>query len=260
MCVSQEPLANSVFPLEEPKANSDSSPPAAKLQVDANHTPPPKIKPKANSVPQTKPYHSVSGNSGGWRSADEAEDDILAMVRWFKNANNKCPHNWRKDACKRFSRLWERILGFRPIKKWWGEDYFKVREATAELLALYIGFLSKTQERRREALVIGDETIHRGDYFILLFHLNMALFLVCNYLVFTFSAFRYSSWSCCWVFLGGTLGLRTQSGSAKPPESQESQRGPIRQECRSYGHGTSDLCAKSQEATSYQLPAQASGF
>ena len=41
----------------------------------------------------------------------------------------------------------------------------EVREATAEFLALYISFLSNTQERSREAMIIGDEAIHRGDYF-----------------------------------------------------------------------------------------------
>ena len=182
----------------------------------------------------------------------------MSMVRWFKNANNKCPHNWRKDACKRFSRLWERILGFRPIKKWWGEDYFKVREATAELLALYIGFLSKTQERRREALVIGDETIHRGDYFILLFHLNMALFLVCNYLVFTFSAFQIFFMELLLGLSGWNVGIvhsvRICQTSRKPgkPERSYSARMP---QLRTWHLGS--LCQKSG---GHFLPVASSSF
>ena len=171
---SDQPLAKSATPPPSDKPQAKSAPPPPPDQPQAKSvTPPPPPKnsppaekqPLANSDKSKKPYQAVGGNSGGWHTAIMAREDITAATRWFKDANHNHPPRWRQDAVGRFSRLWERINGFRPVTKWWGESYVDVREATAEFLALYISFLSNTQERKREAMVIGDEAIHRGDYF-----------------------------------------------------------------------------------------------
>ena len=167
---SHEPQANSDLPpppSTKPQANSDiPPPPSTKPRANSDITPPPSPKPQANSASKKPSYKGVSGNSGGWSSSMQAYEDISAACRWFKDANHRRPRDWRQDTLGRFSRLWDRIKTFRPITRWWEEDWTKVRKATSELLALYISFLSHTQQREREAMVIGDEAIHKSELFV----------------------------------------------------------------------------------------------